>query len=182
MINLLPIKIKKLIKQQYFIRILVVSSGLVLVVSILAIAFLLPSYFLTLIKEQEIILDRDRVIQIQENLQNNKEIIEDIKYVNSQLELIINSEKNKISISGDLIKPILFRKGNVIKINGLSYNKKDSKMILEGVAPNRENLLLFVQRLEEEKIFSKVNLPVSNFIESEDIEFNIELIILKSNI
>ena len=74
---------------------------------------------------------------------------------------------------------ILLKKSPNIKITRISYKddlKTGKKIDIEGLAPNREVLLLFRRALEDSTVFSKVDLPISNFIKGSNIKFHLSLI------
>ena len=102
-----------------------------------------------------------------------------IKDLKSKLGLIENAESNKFQISQKVINEIILKKMPDIKINSFFYENdivKGKKISIGGIAPSRERLLLFRQVLGEDGAFSKVDLPISNFVKESDIEFNLDLI------
>ncbi len=99
---------------------------------------------------------------------------------------LLKDIQKKISILGsrekrfnptDTIDQILLAKKNEISITSLAFTEKGGKKILEvkGVALTRGALIAFVEALEKNESFSKVNLPVAQFIKEEDLDFNIEI-------
>jgi hypothetical protein len=47
------------------------------------------------------------------------------------------------------------------------------------MANNRDNLIQFKDNLEKESCFSEINLPLSNLVEKENVEFQIDFNIKK---
>lgn len=60
------------------------------------------------------------------------------------------------------------------KIATLNY-----QVLLSGKANNRDNLISFKENMEKENCFSDVNLPLSNLVERNDVEFQIDFKIKK---
>jgi hypothetical protein len=178
MINLLPVEEKKKIAADYRVRIAtfyLYSAGIILVIASVA---LLPSYFLASLKER---LTSGKW----ESLKNlpvpepDKETVQGIKDVNAKTSLIQNSEKSKFPVLESAFDEVIYQKMPDIKLTAIDYEKdKDGvkKISLRGLAPDRERLLLFRQALEADKIFSKVDLPISNFVKGENIDFSLNLI------
>jgi hypothetical protein len=177
MINLIPIKDRKEATKDFYFRFFtlffVALSFSVLIASIV----LLPSYFFSLVKKSsantKLEMQKKEPVPLLD--QETLLIIENLK---NKLNLIEKAELDKFYVSQKVISEILFKKMPDIKINSISYEKdpKENKLIkINGLAPNRERLLLFRQILEEDSAFSKVNLPISNFVKGSNIEFYLEL-------
>ncbi len=101
--------------------------------------------------------------------------IEDLK---NKVSLIEKNKNEKFIVSEKIIDQILAKKMSDIKITQISYEAdpiKGKKININGVAPSRERLLLFRQALESSKVFTKVDLPISNFIKGSDIQFSLNL-------
>ena len=71
------------------------------------------------------------------------------------------------------------KKGLGIKINRIFFENdslEGRKVNINGVAQDREKLLLFRKALEDDILFKYVDLPISNFVKGSNIEFNLNLI------
>jgi hypothetical protein len=62
-----------------------------------------------------------------------------------------------------------------IIIKDLSVEKKDKKIEIDGFAASRQDLLNFVQRLEDSENFENIILPSSYLINPTDIFFKLSL-------
>jgi len=63
-------------------------------------------------------------------------------------------------------------------LNGLTMDSmvsKDFLVTIAGKAETRDNLISFKEALEKEDCFSEINLPLSNLVSKENVEFKIEL-------
>ncbi len=66
-----------------------------------------------------------------------------------------------------------------IKITKISYQADKAKggtVSIAGTAPSRDRLLLFKKALDDDNNFTKVDLPISNFVKGSDIQFNLTLV------
>lgn len=177
MINLIPNEEKKKTARDFYLRLITlffIMLGLSLAVTSTAI---LPSYFLSSIEKDFINskLESQKNESVSLADQNTSAVVGDLK---NKLGLIEKIEKNKSIFSQKIINEILLKKMPNIKITGIFYqnNSRSGKTInISGIAPNREGLLLFRRILEDNTAFSKVNLPISNFIKGSDIKFYLSL-------
>jgi len=178
MINLIPIEEKKKRVIIFYYKLIVVffivSSFSILIASIA----ILPSYFISSAKENfaEAKLEAQKHEPVPTVDQQTSLIIKDL---NNKLSLIENAEQNKFLVSQKVINEIISKKMSDIKIIQISYENdplKGKKISIQGSAPNRERLLLFRQALEDDNAFSKVDLPISNFVKGYNIQFYLDLI------
>jgi len=180
MINLIPIKEQKNMTKGFYLRLFVVCLFLFSICISIALISLIPSYFLVNNKEE--------VAQMKFETQKNetipqldKDTVFLIKDIDNKLNIVENSEKNKFLVSEKVINQIIASKMFDIKITRISFDVDvafGKKVSIYGTAPSRERLLLFRKSLEENPAFSNVDLPVSNFVKGENIEFYLSLISL----
>ena len=177
MINLIPNEErKKMIKDLYF-RFVVVAFFAIGTSVLAASISLLPSYFFSSIKADlaNTKLDTQKKEPAPVVEQTTLGVVKDL---NGKISLIERAQKNKYLVSNRFISEILTQKMSDIKITEMSYesNTEKGKLIIKGTAPSRNRLLSFRKKLEEDRNFSKVDLPISNFIKDSDIQFSITLI------
>jgi hypothetical protein len=182
MINLIPKEEKKRIVKVFYYKLvilfLIVVSGSVFFATI----SILPSYFLSL--EKNNIIDMKLEKQKSEPIPSiDQQTLVAIKDLDGRLSLIENAEGNRFLISEKIINAIILKKIPNIKITSIYYennspNKQlqDKSVNIQGIAISREILLLFRQALESSVAFKQVNLPISNFIKGSDIQFYLSLI------
>ena len=139
---------------------------------------ILPSYFITSVEgrsaQAKLKLQEEKSVSLSD--QNALETVEDLK---RKLKLIRNAEKNKFIFSEKVINEIVLEKVSNIKITEILYeNKGESGGMIKvaGSASSREALISFRHALEDNSNFSKVDLPVSNFIKGSNIKFYLSLI------
>lgn len=108
---------------------------------------------------------------------NLKEYEEKFREINLKTSLIANYQKGHFYWSAlfyglsDIIPEGVF-------INGLST--KDYQVSLTGKAKTRESLLLFQERIKSSDCFSEVNIPLSNLVNRENVDFQIDFKLKKS--
>jgi len=178
MINLIPNEEKKKMSKDFYLRLMVVFFVMLSVSLLVASIALLPAYFLSSVEEVSINtkleLQNDEPIFLPD--QSTLAIIKDLK---SKLSLVENVQKNKTTFSQKAINEIILKKMPGIKITEISYQndpQAGEKMNISGIAPSREVLLSFRRALEDDVAFSKVDLPISNFVKGSNIKFYLSLI------
>ncbi|MBM2817592.1 MAG: hypothetical protein HW401_182 [Parcubacteria group bacterium] len=175
MLELLPNAHKKALKKEYFLRLTAVSLSFLIAVELFFLVSLLPSYFLSVVKESVVNKEFENAMKSNNNSED-KELQADIKETKEMVALLKSKGDNLLM--KDLILKIIDRKSSGIKINGISvsYSKNGQyQIIVKGMSKDRELLKLFAERLRSEKAFSSVDLPISNFTKISDIDFNITL-------
>ncbi len=177
MINLLPVEEKKKIARDYRFRVLIFyfyAFGAFLAVATVS---LLPSYFLSSLKER-LTAQKLEILKSLPVSEPDQATLDAIKDVNAKIAIINGAEKSKFLVLENAVDEVILRKMPDIKITSIDYEKKDGVkgINLHGLAPNRERLLLFRQALEEDKAFSSVDLPISNFVKGANIDFSLNLV------
>lgn len=95
---------------------------------------------------------------------------------NAEIAKIMTVKKDQLYWS------VIFSKLNELVFPGISVKSlstSDYAISLLGVAGAREDLILFKEKLEGESCFSAVNLPLSNLVEKNNFEFQIDFSISK---
>ncbi|MCX6755278.1 MAG: PilN domain-containing protein [Candidatus Nomurabacteria bacterium] len=177
MINLLPLEEKKRIVKEYYFRLFIFSLYTVGICFIVAGVSLLPSFFLVSLKEN-ILTKKWETLQAMPVSQPDKETMDAISDVNKKIDLITKTEKEKFLVLENAFNQVIFQKMPDIKLTEIAYDKKiegTRSINIKGFALNRERLLLFRQSLENNPAFSKVDLPISNFVKEKNISFNLNL-------
>lgn len=178
MINLIPIEEKKAIKRDLYYRFFVVFFAMLALVVLASIILLIPSYFISL--EKNISINQRLEMQKNEIMPKiDQQAQVAIKQLDARLSLLGKARQNTYVFSDKVVKEILSQKVSGIKINRISYQNDPSdgrKVSINGIAQNREQLLLFRQALEDDSLFKNVDLPISNFVKDVNIEFGLNLI------
>lgn len=173
--NLLPIKDKKYIRREYFIRLLSIGMLLVFFTALLSSVFLLPSLFISQTNEMAI---RDQSEISKKSLEIQEQNISDtlLNEANEKLSLL-SAEVDRPLIQ-DAIRTVIDDLPNGVVLYSISYSEipdEQGRITLIGVAESRSALLSFTKFLEQESLFSSATLPVSNFAQDNNIDFSIQL-------
>lgn len=167
---------KKIVFREYLIR-LCIFFFLFLFFSMLgALVFLIPSYFLTNMKERAV----SNRFEIINKTQEKSEGVESRLIIENTINKInlLSSEVSPISVY-QLFEKVLLNKGSMIKINSFFYvagRNRLGELKISGIAGTRESLLSFSKRLENEKIFKKVEVPISSLTKYKNLEFIISIL------
>ena len=172
--NLLSEEDKKIARKEYRLRITAVSLLFLFFTILIAIVFLIPSYFISeskkhaAVKYSEVI--KKSITEKEESASN------DILFVIKEKLNLLAFNKEYSSLK-NIFEIIISDKPDGVMINGLSYNKLSSNqvVVIVGKANKRENLLMFKKLLEQETLFTEIFLPVSDFVSDSDIEFTIKI-------
>ncbi len=180
MTNLLPQQEQVNIKKEYKHRRLVVIFSALVVMFVVSAGFLVPSFMLSNVKLREVSFDAEQARRASEDLQKTKSVSSALlKDAEKKLSLlIVDKNKNKNDAS-DVIRLVTDNKSDRVRIQSITYemgkDKIAGKMTVAGIAKDRDSLTEFVKILESQKLFTKVDLPVSNFAKDKDINFSISI-------
>ncbi len=177
MINLIPNHEKKKKVKDFYFRLTVVFLATLGICATAGVVSILPAYFLSAIEKK--IANAELNVQKNEPAtaldQNLSAVVEDL---NKKFTIVATTVPERFLVSQAVIREIALRRMPDIKIRRIVYEKDasgGSLIRVSGLAPSRERLLLFRQKLEATAIWEVVDLPISNFIKGADIEFNLSL-------
>lgn len=175
-INVLPKQDKRNIKKIYWARFTSTLLNILSLMIILTIVLLFPSYFYS--KNKESMADQKLAQFNQENPSNEINNLDQmIKDINKNM-LFLKEATPKYLFSDKILKEILALKTEGIIYTQISYSKKNADLtILEikGKAKDRTALKNFKIILDNNSDYKKVDLPISNFIEKENLDFIISI-------
>lgn len=178
MINLIPNEEKKKITKDFYLRVITIIFIMLGAVMLIASILLLPAYFIFSANKNSANPESELLIDETSSLPSEDPILiaKDLK---NKLSIIENTQKNKFIFSQKIINEIILQKTPGIKITEISYqndNKIGRTVSVSGSAKSREILLSFRRALENDPTFSKVDLPISNFVKGSNIKFFLNLI------
>lgn len=177
MINLIPNKEKKVMVKDFYYRLVVVVLLMLSLVVFIASIVLLPSYFASSAKKgiSDKILDLELIEEINAT---GQQTLLDVSALDNKLSLFEKSKKDKFVVSERVINEILLNKISNIKITQISFEDSEAngkQISIRGIAPSRERLTLFRRALEDNPLFKKIDLPISNFVKGSNIQFFLSL-------
>ena len=162
--------------REYRLRLLVVAIACLGVCGVIFFISLLPAYMISSTKES-LVDQRFASVQAVALAKSDPETLKILSEAKAKLTLI-ERFGDKLPVSA-IIDKILFVQGSEIRITGLSFSVEKSTtrdVTISGIAQTRQALLSFSKKLEKEKSFTAITLPVSNFQKNKDIEFTITLV------
>jgi hypothetical protein len=177
MINLIPNEEKKKKVKDFYFRLFVVFFMVLGFSTIVASVAIMPAYFLSSVKKN---LAHDLLEDEKKGATPvpNQQIQATVEDLNTKLKLVDKVTQNNFLVSRDVVNEIILKKMPDIKIIEIVYENvsaEERSITIRGTARDRERLLLFRKALEDNPAFSKVDLPISNFIRGSDIIFSLSL-------
>jgi len=173
MLNLLPTETKKKLSRLYYSRIIIMVMWFGFAVFIIAICLLIPLYIV--VQAEQNSLDKELVqLKTQSEFQIEEILREDISEINKKLTAF--SIDKKSLLSQDALSPILDELSSGVEITEFFYSSKfETPLSIEitGIAKGRDDLQSFADRLEKNIAFSKIELPISEFVKNKDVTFRI---------
>ena len=173
MFSLLPEKNKKNLKKEYLVRYIILILLMGIFCIFIFIVSLVPAYI---------------------NVNLNKKLIEtSLKEQNNEKESLSADEADRIFDVLEKQTSFLIRQQqltsfvltnitehldtgiSILKLYGSYDNKEGWTIKIDGTANSREGLSAFVDRIKADGQFKKINLPVSDLVKSENINFSIEI-------
>lgn len=178
MINLIPKEEKKKMIKSFYYRILILFLMVMGFIVMIIFVSILPAYFLSSVREgiSNGKLEAQKLEPVPLPDQQTMGLVQEL---NNKIRIIDQAKKNQFTISKNVINAIILKKLQGIKITDISYQfdpLKEKKVSIQGIAPSREVLLLFRLALEDDVAFSRVDLPISNFVKGSNIKFYLSLI------
>lgn len=176
--NLLSQKDKKILQNEYKLRVSIVVATFLFFTILAGGGELLPSYFISESKERAM---KERADIIKESVAKRQKDTSTTILLETKEKLKLLSfdfDENNVSLR-TIFETIIDNKPSGVDINGIFYDKsqtgKKTGVLITGEADSRGPLLEFKKLLEIESLFTDVILPVSNFASASDIKFSIKV-------
>lgn len=170
MLKLLLQPEQKKVRKEYFFRFAIVALSFSALLFLLLSVFLLPSYFLSRTKKKAVDT-RKTSLQKSDVATSARKAGADLDDVKKKLSLL---DFSAIPLrQSDLIELILKNKTASISLGNFIYKSgvKEGSVQISGTAESREALVSYLKKMQQEKIFSNVNFPVSNLTKDKNIDF-----------
>lgn len=165
-LNILPSEIKNEIKLNLVnLKIKNILLFLTIITCVCGISYLFGMLFIQ-INYYNLIRSSDL---LQRNVQTNTT---KIKEVNSQM-ASLEKIQNEFVYWSNLLKYFSENLGSGIKINQIRCDKVNKTFAITGFAFTRDDLLAFKNKIEETPFLDKINFPIKNLLERENIIFEI---------
>lgn len=180
MANLLPQEEKKREHMTYRLRLGVVAGIAIAFLAAANLALLAPSYLRAGAKEQ---VAEARVTQISgvsaEEQSRAEEIArEDARAFEKKITLFLGARTvAEEAYPARVITDILALREDTVRIQSISYDKTDTRerFVVAGISTTRDHLARFVEALKKDTRFTKVEIPISSYVKTNNINFSIAL-------
>lgn len=175
-INILPLPQKRKIKREYWMRFSTILFDMIALIVIISIVLLSPSYFLSKTKEDTVKESLESF-----NKENSELINNDIDKIASDINKklsILDKGKSSFQVSDEIVKDILLNQVEGISFSQILFDRQklDHNVLeIRGIATSRDTLRNFKNILDSNPKYLEVNLPVSNFLERENLNFLISI-------
>ena len=169
-LDLLPKPRKLELKRKKLFRRILRDEFLFLLPIILFIVILLNIYYLLSVQRDTSIAAKS-LAESQDKYQELSSYEEKFKQVNADSAKLLKIQSNHLHWAG-----ILNKLSDVLP-DGISitdFSTKDYKVFLIGKAKSRDMLLNFKSSLEADECFTDVNVPLSNLVVKEDVDFQMD--------
>lgn len=175
-LNLIPPQKKEEIKRAYWLRLVSKWEMEFVILLIFFIAVLASMNFV--LKANMAAEDNDMLLVEKNNDNYNKikEYDNEVKDISGQMANIKKLQSSQLYWSKLLMK-LNDKVVSGIEITSLVTSEYD--LILNGKADTRDNLIAFKESLAQDSCFSEVDLPLSNLVSKDNVEFQLSLRIKK---
>lgn len=179
--NLLPHEEKKKIRAEYRLRLGTVALAAVLFLVISNFALLVPSYLRASSKESvaEARITTSTGMTAREHEEEENDANVRVKELNKKLSVLsTGGTAASYALLSQTIASILALKSSAIKIQSITYDATQPerrRYVVSGRALDRDSLAQFSDKLKKSASFAKVELPISSFVKSTDIDFSLVL-------
>ena len=174
MLNILSTEEKKKILTEYRLRLAVVSVFAVAALVFSSLVLLVPSYLLAVSKYNDTKNSLESLEGKDNRIDKEKSTNAQILAVNKKIDIFLKTNTANTLVPSVVITKILSSKGDAIKITGITYSAllDQERIVVTGVALNRDKLAQFVDTLKKDKSFTSVDVPISSYVKSTNINFS----------
>ena len=180
MANLLPSEEKKNARTIYRLRLSAILVGAATFIVIANLALLAPSYLRAGAKEQAA---EDRVTQVSgvsadEQARAGEAVREESRAFEKKTALFLRTQTaTRGTYPVPMITDIITLRDPMVRIQSLSYDKTEirERFVVAGISAGRDHLARFVDALKKDARFTKVEIPISSYVKTNDINFSIAL-------
>ena len=175
MFNLLPDSEKKFILAEYANRRTVAALAFLFVLGLIASISAFPAFLLSSAKVSEV---REEIEAVRQSKIFQEESSLSAELQKTQGKISSLHPKEAFIPVETVFTRIITHRGDGIRMNGLRLSATtdaERQILVNGIARDRDALLSFVHALEEDPLFSSVDLPVSNFTRDRNAEFSLTI-------
>ena len=173
MINLIPPAARKIVKREYWVRVL--SVWMILAATAFAMITLLKIPVYVLVNSQMAALSSSYESATADDLEFKKS--QDLIKSANQMASLLVTDNEHVEFS-EVINRIDSLSGEEVFVNSINMARVEKdleKVTVRGEALTRAGLAGFKERLENDEMFLEATLPLSNLAKDVDIPFSIEV-------
>lgn len=173
MANLIPLKARKRVRVEYWMRSISVWMLLVGTALLMVLALQIPAYVLV---NNQISILNSWYQEVDEDNQQFK-VSENIIRKTNRLNVLLG-EQNEQPLFGAVVAEVEAAAGNEVVVQDFSLERKDGMLtglVVSGEAATRSSLANFKDALEDSPMFESAVLPLSNLAKDADIPFRINI-------
>lgn len=174
MLNIFPKIEKKKIMLEYRLRLATVAILSVATLIFSSLVLLAPAYLIAVEKNNDA---KNALAILQEKdskVVNEKDVNAEVVAVNKNIALFLKPGVTYTASPITFIEKILEMRGDTIRISGFTYDASgaEERMVITGNARTRESLARFIEDLKKEPKFASIDLPISSYVKSTNIDFS----------
>ena len=174
MTRIIPTELNKKIKREYALRFLSAFFFLASFVMLINISLVSSSYLLLHLYEKAYIQNTSS----SEN-ESALKLREDINEKTEKLFYLANSYIEKKEVEQLTISSKLFElAGDTVSIQAIEIN--DTEIILRGSTKNRDDLLVFQNKMKQQDMFKNFEIPIEVLAKQRDLSFNVNFSYVKN--
>lgn len=179
MLHLLTEEYKKKVEREYTYRVLIVVSIIIIILSLLGLILIAPSYIKIHSTYSKLTAERDSYAE-KIKLRQDDNAVDGIRSVQNSITVLKNY--SQVYSVRDIVLSLAAKKQKGISISRFSYSKpKDVPTVdMSGKAESRASLMSFSDQLKKDSAFSGVTIPLSSFAREKDIDFSLKLSVVAS--
>jgi hypothetical protein len=175
MANLITLKQKKNIYQEYLLRLISVVFVVVSILGVFFLAYAIPYYFSVSQNDLRTAEQFEQIINI-ENKENTGESLSQIVARTEEQLKSVSLYQKQTKIPSASFAEIVKNKNTAISITRLSFVYLDQgQIVVNGLAKNREALVKFISDLKVNPEFTLVESPISDFAKNTNIPFTVNI-------
>jgi hypothetical protein len=180
MLNLLPKEQKDKITREYRVRFWIAAFALALAGEVISLILLIPP-FITAKTRLSILDSQSASLKVQNITAEASSLGNIVKEANKNLQAFVSSSTPTGVISA--IQNVVGARDRSARITNLSYRADNGqqRFVVIGNADSRQSLLDFTKKLKGQPGVVSVELPVSGFAKSQDIDFSINVLMNPAN-
>lgn len=171
----LPTIQKKELRKEYLVRLTVVTCMMLLAVCVLAIIFLLPSYFITYAQRAQSLTGLE-LVQSRSVTTETKEIEAQVKVLREITSRFVEGADRVSTVQALSLAYSSLVPG--VRLTEMEYTYTASSTVdmrIAGIAQTRDALINFKKKVETNPAIKKVELPVSDLAKSKQIVFTMKI-------